>query len=140
MGFDGSKDSGKAVEVAAELAERFEGELTIVHVYSSPRWIYASYAGIPPPDLEQLERAAKEAAVNVLGKGLQISTEHGKKAQGELIEAASVVEALAEFTSHEKTDLVVVGSRGTTGLKRLILGSVSGGLVAHAACPVLVVR
>jgi nucleotide-binding universal stress UspA family protein len=37
-------------------------------------------------------------------------------------------------------DLVVAGTRGMTGLKKLVMGSVSNGLVSHAKCPVLVVR
>ena len=45
-----------------------------------------------------------------------------------------------EFAASEKADLVVTGTRGMTGFRKLIMGSVSSGLVNHAHCPVLVVR
>jgi len=45
-----------------------------------------------------------------------------------------------DFAAHKKADLIVTGTRGMTGFKKLILGSVSSGLVNHAHCPVLIAR
>lgn len=140
VAFDGSKDSVKAVEAAADLAARFNADLTVVHVYARPVWIYAGYPGIPPPNLDEIEAMATIAAQKLLDKGVSVATEHGAKAKGELIEAPSVAQALIEFAEDEKADLIVVGSRGITGFKKIVMGSVSSGLVTHAECPVLVVR
>jgi len=52
----------------------------------------------------------------------------------------STVQGIVEFASNEKVDLIVIGTRGLSGFKRLLIGSVSSGVVAHAHCPVLVVR
>jgi nucleotide-binding universal stress UspA family protein len=49
-------------------------------------------------------------------------------------------EVLIEVASAERADLLVVGSRGNTGIARLMLGSVSSHVVAHAPCSVLVVK
>jgi len=53
---------------------------------------------------------------------------------------SSVVDAIVQFAEKEKVELIVVGTRGLSGLKKLILGSVSSGVVSQAPCSVLVVK
>ena len=140
VAFDGSKDSERAISLACSLTLKFGSELTVVHVFSSPSIGYSATSGMPIPDYKELEDAKKAAAREVLSKGLQLAAQEGVEAKGELIEAPSVVEALVEFAANKKADLIVTGTRGMTGFKKLILGSVSSGLVNHAHCPVLIAR
>jgi len=140
VAFDGSKDSQKAMGLACSLALKFGSELTVVHVFTSPSVGYGATSGMPVPDYRVLEDAKKAAAKEVLSKGVQLAAQVGVEAKGELIEAPSVVEALVEFAVDKKADLIVTGTRGMTGFKKLILGSVSSGLVNHAHCPVLIAR
>ena len=140
VAFDGSKDSQKAMGLACSLALKFGSELTVVHVFSSPSVGYGATSGMPVPDYKILEDSKKAAAKEVLSKGLQLAAQEGVEAKGELIEAPSVVEALVEFAAGKKADLIVTGTRGMTGFKKLILGSVSSGLVNHAHCPVMIAR
>jgi nucleotide-binding universal stress UspA family protein len=140
VAYDGSKDSAKAVEVACELSDKFKAALILVHVYSSPMVAYTGTAGLPTPNISDLEDSAKEGGQKILQRGVGLARKEGVKARGELLEATSVVQALVEYSANEKADLVVVGTRGMTGFKKLILGSVSSGLISHAPCPVLVVR
>ena len=140
VAFDGSNDSVKAMNLACALTLRFASNLTVVHVFSSPSVGYSATSGMPIPDYKTLEDAKRTSAKEVLSKGLQLAATQGIEAKGELIEAPSVVEALVEFAANEKADLIVTGTRGMTGFKKLIMGSVSSGLVNHAHCPVLVVR
>jgi len=140
VAFDGSKDSIKAVKLACSLGSEYKSEVAVVHVYSSPAVGFSAASGMPIPDYRDLEEARKDTAKGVLSKGLQLASEEGIKAKGELIEAPSVVEALVEFATNEKADLIVAGTRGMTGFKKLILGSVSSGLVNHSPCPVLIAR
>jgi len=140
VAFDGSKDSQKAIGLACSLALKFGSEVTIVHVFSSPSVGYSATSGMPIPDYKALEDAKKAAAKEVLSNGLQLTAQGGVEAKGELIEAPSVVEALVEFAEEKKADLIIAGTRGMTGFKKLILGSVSSGLVNHAHCQVLIAR
>lgn len=140
VAFDGSKDSVKAVRLAASLAAKYGSRVTIVHVYPSPAIGFSAASGMPVPDYGDLEDAAKAAGQMTLSDGVAAAAEAGITARGELIEAPSVVEAVVNFAAAQKTDLIVVGTRGMTGFKKLILGSVSSGLISHAPCPVLVAR
>jgi len=140
VAFDGSKDAIKAVQLACSLATKYGSDVSIVHVYSSPMIGFGAASGMPIPDYRDLEDAAKDSGQKVLSRGLQLADDGGVKARGELLQASSVVEALVEYATNEKADLIVVGTRGMTGFKKLILGSVSSGLVSHSPCPVLVAR
>ena len=140
VAFDGSKDSIKAVDFGCSLAEKYGSTLVVVHVYSTAFPPYSGVAPMPVPEFEGAEALFKERARGVLSHGIELTEGHGTKAKGELLEASSTVQALIEFATREKVDLIVVGTRGITGFKKLILGSVSSGLVSHSECPVLVVR
>jgi nucleotide-binding universal stress UspA family protein len=48
--------------------------------------------------------------------------------------------AIVEYAERENIDLIVIGSRGLTGFRKLLLGSVASGVVTYAHCPVLVVK
>ena len=58
VGFDGSWDSVRAIEMAGALAGKFESEITVVHVYSTPVIAYAGTAGMPVVSYPELEEAA----------------------------------------------------------------------------------
>ncbi|MDE1858734.1 MAG: universal stress protein [Thaumarchaeota archaeon] len=140
VAFDGSRDSEKAVQVACSISAKYGSRVTIVHVYRSPSTVFAPGPGMPVPDFGDLEQAAEETAKGILTRGLDLALKSGVKARGELMESSSAVEAVVTFSSQDKADLIVVGTRGMTGFKKLVLGSVSTGVVSHATCPVLVVR
>lgn len=140
VAFDGSDDSAKAVKLAVTLVKGFHSELVVVHVYNPPMIVYGAGTSLPVPNYKDLEDSAKQAASEVLSRGVELASEAGVKARGELLEAQSVVEALSEYAAHMQADLLVIGTRGMTGFKKLILGSVSSGVVSHAPCPVLVAR
>jgi len=52
----------------------------------------------------------------------------------------SIVEALVNYSREKDTDLIVMGTRGNSRIKRLLIGSIAMGVVRHAGCPVLLVR
>ena len=61
--------------------------------------------------------------------------------RAEMIDSAeSAYAAIVEYAEKENVDLIVLGTKGKTGFKRIILGSVAFGVVTHATCPVLVVK
>ncbi|HEX7180100.1 MAG TPA: universal stress protein, partial [Nitrososphaeraceae archaeon] len=57
-----------------------------------------------------------------------------------IISASSIVGEIIGLPDKEKVDLIILGTRGRTGFKKLLLGSVAEGVVTHSSCPVMVVR
>jgi len=135
VGFDGSAHSRRAVEVAGEIAGRFRSTLTIAVVRPTKQAedVARLEALVPiSQDGRTLASLLDEMRTAALGHGARIVepvTLHGE-----------VLECLLEYLTRHPQDLVVVGSRGLTPGRRLLLGSVSSGLVNSAKCPVLVVR
>ena len=94
--------------------------------------------GASPDYYQYAEEDAKkivcEAVSFVKGKGYS-------NVKGETIRGSeSVVQAIVEFAEQENVDLIVIGTRGLGGFKKMLVGSVSSGVITHAHCNVVVVR
>ena len=147
---DGSESSQRASQAALELAEKLKADLVVLHAISPPTSYYhstiASPTGMSLPAPSQHEIDAYYAYARKVALGIVGETESKAKKQGihvktEIPEAvSSIVETIVNHASKENVDLIVVGTRGLGGFKKLLLGSVSSGIVSHAHCPVLIVR
>jgi nucleotide-binding universal stress UspA family protein len=56
------------------------------------------------------------------------------------IDVKSIIQSILEYASHKNIDLIVLGTRGKTGLKKFLMGSVANYVVQRAHCPVSLVR
>src|SRR4029079_16144800 len=91
--------------------------------------------------LREIEKAEKDKAEHDIDKVKQKATENNVKVKTEvLIKYISAVKEIVEYAEINNIDLIVLGSRGRTGLKKLLLGSVANGVVTYSRCPVLVVK
>ena len=71
--------------------------------------------------------------------GLDIDSQVQLRA--EIIDSAqSAYAAIVDYAEKENVDLIVIGTTGKTGIKRILLGSVALGVITYATCPVLVVK
>jgi nucleotide-binding universal stress UspA family protein len=52
----------------------------------------------------------------------------------------SIIESIIDYATSKEVDLIVIGTRGRTGLKRFFTGSVANGVIQHAHCPVMIIR
>jgi nucleotide-binding universal stress UspA family protein len=57
-----------------------------------------------------------------------------------LVDVKHVSESILNYSANEDVDLIVVGTKGRTGLERFLMGSVANGVIQHSHCPVLLVR
>jgi len=150
VALDGSESSQKAAQAAVELAEKLKADLVVLHAISPPTTYYhstiASPTGmsLPAPSQHEIDAYyayAKKVAASIVGEVESKCKKLGIHVKTEVPEAvSSVVETILNHADKENVDLIVVGTRGLGGFKKLLLGSVSNGVVSHAHCPVLVVR
>ena len=104
------------------------------------RQISSSFITAPTLVLQQVKelKATAKKWVNEISKKAK---ENGLAAKSEILEeGTSIVGTIVEFAENEGIDLIVVGTKGRTGFRRLLFGSVAQGVTVYAHCPVLVVR
>jgi nucleotide-binding universal stress UspA family protein len=134
LAVDGSEHALLSACTAAELARTVKAkEFRIVVVYDF----------IPPylgePNMQFAIDARLEDAKSILENAVKAVGEIPCEIHTELIEG-STAEAIIEVATTRKSDVIVMGSRGHGRLAGLLLGSTSQKVVAHAPCPVLIVR
>jgi nucleotide-binding universal stress UspA family protein len=137
VGVDGSDSSREALHWAYDEAAHHGASITAVSTWHPPALPMTPPYGSAPPEgyvsqpkqnaLDLLERFV--ADLDVREPAVDVRT---------VVEEGNPAEVLIKLS--EKADLMVVGSRGHGGFKGMLLGSVSQHLVAHADCPVVVVR
>lgn len=144
---DGSKCSFKALEVALEIAKRFESKVTLLHVSSlniipliAPETPFITSTSIASPsDFLKLRDAESKAIEEMLSKAEALAREQGVEVERSMREGHAVQE-IVRAAREGGHDLIVMGTKGMSGIKELLLGSVAEGVVRHAPCSVLVVR
>jgi nucleotide-binding universal stress UspA family protein len=142
VGIDGSEASIGASRYAIAIAKKYNSQLTglfVLHIHGI-RSVSSTFITAPTYGVERFEeekRAAQEWLDRIRlegqGEGIDLGTE--------IIEGSTSVEAMiVDYAEREGVDLIVIGTRGRTGFKRLLLGSVALGVVTYSHCPVIVVK
>jgi nucleotide-binding universal stress UspA family protein len=134
--YDGSDGAKRALEQSsALLAGRPARVVCVWHsAWSDARTV--PLAGFQPDIVEHIDREAERGARELAKAGAELVP----SAQAVAVKAdRSTWQAILEYTDTVNAGAIVVGSRGRSGLRSAILGSVSHGLVNHAHRPVLVV-
>lgn len=138
---DGSKPSFKASIHAIGLAKKFDAELIALHVID-PRYKELVMA-ISPKSARSREIKAKirEESENIVDKVRQDAAQKVVNIRTDVIDGyISVVNDVVGYAKANNVDLIVIGSRGLTGFKKLLVGSVASGVLTYAHCPVLIVK
>ncbi len=134
--YDDSDTANRAFEFATELAKLYKASITVVtciviHAHVDPVLNVAFLETIKlqkedvKKDLSKLEPKLKELGIPF---------------QTEVLEAISITDVLVSYAESHNIDLIVMGSRGLGGFKKLLLGSVASGVTEHSKCPVLIVK
>lgn len=131
--FDGSAAAIAALGAAAQMARHSDAKLAVLNV--------AEILPLPAaPTAEAfLKRGMEEVQELELKKAAVVLRR--LKAKALFVSAAGhPVDAVVKYARKGKFDLIVMGSKGRSGLQQMLLGSVSEGVIRHAHCAVLVVR
>ncbi|MDQ3924791.1 MAG: universal stress protein [Actinomycetota bacterium] len=136
---DSSEEATLAARTAADIAAKTESEVHLVHVRGMPVYID------PGSEAPRVASGAAEETIRREAQGVldtqaeQLEAANGKVTQTHL-RLGRPVEEIIVLADEIDAELVVMGSRGLGRVRRLLLGSVSDGVVRHAHCPVMVVR
>jgi nucleotide-binding universal stress UspA family protein len=136
--YDRSDGARRAIEVAGAL---FAGRKAIVlHVWSPVAVLAAAYGGLSAlPDFN--DSALTEAAHKLADEGAELAKAAGLDATGAIAEGTyeGTWHAIVDAAERHGVALIVIGARGLSTFKSLVLGSVSHGVAQHAHVPVLIV-
>jgi len=124
---DGSPCSLKAAEYAAEVSKQFGVAAQLLHIIS-PSTIRASW--------KREEKSASKA----LEQTKKVFERVGADVVLREVVRGNPAEVICQIAEEEKFDLIVIGSRGLSGIEAFFLGGVSEKVSQHAVCPVLIVR
>lgn len=141
---DGSQNSIRALKKAITLTKTYESELLVMNVISAPNILLEAPIGFGVNSSSATDYYSEQEvyANRFLEDAISVIKSEGVgRFSSEVVRASkSVVEEIIETASKRKVDLIVIGTRGVGGFRKLLQGSVSSGVVTHASCDVLVVR
>jgi nucleotide-binding universal stress UspA family protein len=135
---ESSKSADKAVDYATRIAIDYDAILVVLYVVRTHTNLDTA---TPQSHVIDFKKQAQAYLSNILEK----IHKHGDiekivKVKTEIIASSKIADAIAHFAKDKNIDLIVVGPRGRSKLKSLVLGSVTSDVVRLANCPVLTVR
>ncbi len=128
---DGSRYCRAAVERAIDFAGSYGGEILVVSIVDVPSEFYAE----APQVVEDLVHKARGFAEDVKKQ----AEAAGVKAET-FVREGEAYQAITELAKARDVNIIVMGSHGRTGMKRLLMGSVAEKVIGYAPCPVLVAK
>jgi nucleotide-binding universal stress UspA family protein len=142
---DGSEPSFHAARIANNIAKKFNSEIIFLYVVVSPyHYEYANLTGIvTPKQIDMIIQNAKEEAKDWLNKTEDMVKKENpdvKLFTKVIVTEIAVYGEIIQYAEQENIDLIVIGTRGRSGVKKLLLGSTASGVVTYANCPVLVTK
>ena len=135
----------EAADYAIMLSTLHHTQIVLLHVvnvaeyYSSLQFFEVKQ---PIESKEIIEEAKKEANkwFNSVKKKMEEKLGTQTKIETHIIISQSTVKSILDFAEEKNVDLIVVGTRGRSGIKKLLLGSTASGIVTYSSCPVIVVK
>jgi nucleotide-binding universal stress UspA family protein len=138
--YDGSEDAKHAIKSAGALLAARPALVLTVWEPTALDSVVRSGATAGMDDLVELDRAAAEHGGRVADEGVRIAQEAGLEAHPVAVKAAGPVwQTIVETADRRHAGAIVMGSRGLTGIRSMLLGSVSNAVVHHAGRPTLVI-
>jgi nucleotide-binding universal stress UspA family protein len=146
---DGSEHSDRALKAALQIAAKFDGKITLLHVYSVtvtpvviPEPTTLNPTGVPiatSAEVSKMVDAARDAGKKIL-KDAELKVRAENLEVETMLREGNSSQEIVKAAKDGEFDLIVIGARGVHRIRDLLMGSVTEGVVKHASCPVLVVK
>ncbi|HDZ59222.1 MAG TPA: universal stress protein [Actinobacteria bacterium] len=128
---DGSQYSEAALELAIEYARELDGRITIVAAVDSHPEYYGGATDFVDKMGEKATANLRDAAGKVKAAGVSVQT---------LLLRGEPAQELTDMAKREGCGIIFAGSRGRSGIKKLLMGSVTEKIIGMACCPVFVAK
>ena len=141
---DGSEHSKMALKTAINVAKKFDGEITLLNVYSisfaASLPIYNKESDVVTAEqISSVIEAIRKTRTGILAEGKKM-VEAGGFPVKTLLKEGHVMQEIINTAREEKFDLIVMGAKGVSKIELMLLGSLTEKVVRNAPCTVMVVR
>lgn len=136
---DGSETSLAAVKQASSIAKVFSSKVTAVCVLAVDPFVAVEFVNTDQ-FINDYVAKAKEEIQEILEQAKSLFAQEGVTAETQILEGQTIHKVIVEATKDLGADLIVIGSHGRKGIKKLFLGSVTQAILSESTVPVLVVH
>ena len=134
--FDGSSFAKRAYNKALDIAQVHDSTITVIIIIKKEYPPIVGFSKMQPKLMAAHLKHAKKQIETLK----EVAVKRNISFQSKIKQGTSVVKEILDFTKTHRFDLIVIGSHGRSGFKKLVLGSVTNGIIHHTKCPVLVTR
>jgi len=146
VGIDGSEYSRNAVNYALNLASKYNSDLFLLAIVPS-KVHHGDSSGVfgmvAPSYFQEYKKEAEKWFEEIISNinSSETSIDIRSKVKSEVITTPfSTAASILNYAEERDVDLIVIGTRGNSGLKKMLLGSVATDVVTYSYCPVMVVK
>jgi nucleotide-binding universal stress UspA family protein len=134
VAIDGSEASMDAADYAISMSKVYDAELYALHVIRADVDLFGPHetSEFMTRMRNEGEKYLNKVKLNANEKNIQIKTE--------IISSINIAGGIVDYAEENNIDLIVIGTRGRSGFKKLLLGSVASHVVTYAHCPVMAVK
>ena len=133
---DGSPHAARALQAGVDLAKRYGANLTLLTVAPLTAYVVSTEPWVPTEMLEGEVRHYK----GILAQAVETARAAGAPEVTGVCLEGHISEELVAYLEKNPVDLLIMGSRGLSTTKRLLMGSTSDEVMHHVHCTVMVVR
>ena len=135
---DGSSYSLRAAKYAIEVAKLQKAQIVCIHILDRIPYGFEFTGSCIEDYLQNVEDQSNRWFNEVI----QMADNQGIKDVKTVFfrDIRSIVDAIINYASNNAIDLIVLGTRGRTGLQRALIGSIATGVSQHAHCPVMLIK
>ena len=134
VAIDGSDPSMDAADYAISISKEYNAELYSLYVIRADVDLF----GVHPNS--EYTATMKNEGEKYLDKVKLKADEKNIQTRTEIIASINIAGGIVDYAQQKNIDLIVIGTRGSSGFKKLLLGSVAADTITYAHCPVMVVK
>ena len=134
-----STSSARAIDYAIKVARDYDAQLIILHVIRSSNTNLQDVS-LPSYVIEMKKRTQSSLIKITENIHEESDKQNVVRMKTEIVASSRIADAIVNYAKDKHMDLIVVGSRGRSKIKSMLLGSVASDVVRYAHCPVLTVK